>query len=103
MVTGGGEEGARALDTGRGTESRVPLFRRCGLARDLDASRARWARGAHRARSLARALEADQSAVVSRARPRPADLARLRAVRPDVSDRSFRGSGPRVPRDEDRP
>ena len=46
----------------------------------------------------ARAVEADQPALVSRSAARSAHAARLRAVRPDVSGRSLAGSGAGVPR-----
>ena len=75
------------LIRGGSAEPHLAAFRRRGVARPVDASRARRARRPHRARSAANAVAADQPALVSRAPARPQDAARLRAIRPDVSGR----------------
>ena len=84
LVPGAADDGARAAHPGRGAQSHLAAVRRRGVARPVDAPRARRSRGAHRARSAARAVEADQPAVVSRAPARSADAARLRAIRSDL-------------------
>ena len=66
--------------------------------RGLSTRHVRGTRRPHRARSAARAVAADQPALVSRAPPRSADAARLRAVRSHVPGRSVRRSRARVPR-----
>ena len=82
----------------RGAQSHLAALRRRRLARTVDRARAAGARRPRRSRHAARAVEADQPALVSRPAARSPDAARVRAVRPDVSGRSVRGSRARVPR-----
>ena len=87
------DHGARTADQGPGAEPYLARFRRRRLARPVHPPRARRPRWTHRARTAARPVAADQPALVSGARQRPPDPARLCTLRPDISGRSLRRSG----------
>ena len=83
----------------RGAESHLAVLRRRGVARPLDASTcAKGWTATSSSISLRDAVEADQPALVSRSAPRSPHAPGVRAIRSDVSGRSVRGSGARVPR-----
>ena len=68
LVPGAAHDGARAADPRGSAQPHLAVLRRRRVARHLDAARARGHERAHRARSAAHAVEADQPALVSRSR-----------------------------------
>src|SRR5262249_24447332 len=80
---------SRTARRSAGPQPHLALFRRRGVARSLDAPRAGRTRRTYRTRPVTGAVEADQSAVVSRPGRQPQDAARVRAVRLVVSGRSL--------------
>ncbi len=98
LVPRAADDGTRTADQGGGAEPHLAVLCRRRLARHFDASRARGDGREHRPRSAARAMAADQPAMVSRAHPRSAHAARVCAIRPHVPGRSLGGSRPGVSR-----